>query len=286
MVRDMPSHSLAGLSVAITGGARGIGREIAAAFVKAGARVAIGDIASDAAQATATELGDGVVAYPLDVTDPDGFGHFLDRAEAALGPLDVLVNNAGIMPIGPFLAESDNVTDRVLDIDVRGVLTGTKLAGQRFHARGAGHVVNIASIMGTLASPNAASYCAAKFAIVGFGQALRQEWRGTGVHITTICPGFVRTELISGMKANKAMEKLAMVDPDAVAAAVVAAVESGRSRQVFVPKSAAAIVKGSNTLPNDLRDTLFRLAGGNSVTETMDLDARAAYQSRVDGAVS
>ena len=88
------------------------------------------------------------------------------------------------------------------------------------------------------------------------------------------------------MKANKAMEKLAMVDPDAVAAAVLAAVESGRSRQVFVPKTAAAIVKGSNTLPNDVRDTLFRLAGGNSVTETMDLEVRAAYQSRVDGAVS
>ncbi|MBJ8344128.1 SDR family NAD(P)-dependent oxidoreductase [Antrihabitans sp. YC2-6] len=279
----MAHSSLNGLSVAITGGGRGIGREIAAAFLGAGARVAIGDIDVDAALATAAELGNGATGFPLDVTDPTGFAAFLDGAEAALGPLDVLVNNAGIMPIGPFLAESDAVTDRVVDIDVRGVLTGTKLAGQRFHARGSGHVVNIASIMGTLASPNAASYCAAKYAVVGFGQALRQEWRGSGVHITTICPGFVRTELIAGMKANKAMEKLAMVDPDAVAAAVLTAVGSGRSGQVFVPKTAAAFAAASSTLPGDIRDTLFRLAGGASVTETMDLEARAAYQKRVEG---
>ncbi len=278
----MSKRPIEGLSVAITGGARGIGREIAAAFAAAGAKVAIGDIDAAAVAATAVELGSGVRAYPLDVTDAAGFAKFLDDVESELGPLDVLVNNAGIMPIGAFLDESDNVTTRAVDIDLRSVLTGTKLAGRRFTERRSGHVVNIASIMGTMASPNAATYCAVKYAVVGLGQALRQEWRGTGVAITTICPGFVRTELIAGMTANPVMEKLAMVGPDAVADAVLDAVKSGRSGEAFVPKTVGVLSKGSSPLPARLRDAMFRIAGGNKVTETIDPQARAAYQHRIE----
>src|SRR5881227_921322 len=94
-------RSLAGKVVAITGGARGIGRATAAALVAQGARVAIGDIDAPFAERTAQELRGGTIGLPLDVTDRASFAGFLDRTEAALGPLDVLVNNAGIMPIGP-----------------------------------------------------------------------------------------------------------------------------------------------------------------------------------------
>ncbi|MBJ8338209.1 MULTISPECIES: SDR family NAD(P)-dependent oxidoreductase [Antrihabitans] len=279
----MTSVSIERLSIAITGGARGIGREIAAAFAARGAHVAIGDIDADAVAATAAELGRGVVAFPLDVTDAAGFAKFLDEAAATFGTVDVLVNNAGIMPIGSFVDEADSLTTRTVDIDIRGVLTGTKLAGRTFVERGSGHVVNIASIMGTMASPNAATYCAAKFAVVGLGQALRQEWRGTGAHITTICPGFVRTELISGMTANAVMQKVGMVDPQAVADAVIDAVASGRSGETFVPKPVGFISKGTAPLPAGLRDALFRLSGGEKVTQTIDKSARQAYQQRAAG---
>ncbi|MCH9733294.1 MAG: SDR family oxidoreductase [Actinomycetia bacterium] len=278
--------SVSGLAIAVTGGARGIGREIAKSFVGEGARVAIADVDVDLAESTAAELSASAgktMALRLDVTDVAGFEEFLDKTEASFGSLDVLVNNAGIMPIGPFLDEPDSITTRTIDIDVRAVLNGTKLAGRRFRERGSGHVVNVASVMGTMASPNAATYCAAKYALVGLGQALRQEWRNTGVQITTICPGFVRTELIAGMTANPLMEQLAMVDPQDVAKAVVDAVQSGGSGEVFVPKTAGLLSKGSAPLPGRLRDFAFRLAGGNKVTQTVDKDARASYQRRVAG---
>jgi short-subunit dehydrogenase len=163
------------------------------------------------------------------------FAGFLDQSAAAMGGLDALVNNAGIMPIGPFLDEDDRTTLRTVQIDLLGVLTGTKLAGRRFREQGHGHVVNVASALGTFASPNAATYCATKHAVVGLGEALRQEWHGTGVDVTTICPGFVRTELIAGMRPPAGSERLLMIDPEQVAARVVKALADGRSTTAFVP---------------------------------------------------
>ena len=199
-----------------------------------------------------------------------------------MGGLDVLVNNAGIMPIGPFLEEPDRLTDRTVDVDVRGVLVGTKLAGRRFLAQGDGHVVNIASIMGTIASPNAATYCATKYAVVGLGHALRQEWRGTGVRISTICPGFVRTELIAGISAPRPVERFVVVDPEQVADEVVAVLRQDRSRTVAVPSPAGLTARVSNNLPIGLRDFLFRASGGNRVTTGLDREARATYQQKME----
>src|SRR6202451_1252165 len=118
------TRSLAGQVVAITGGARGIGRATAAALITQGARVAIGDIETPLAERTAQELGGGTVGLPLDVTDRDSFDAFLTEAEARLGPLDVLINNAGIMPIGPFIEESDSTAHRMVDINLHGVIYG------------------------------------------------------------------------------------------------------------------------------------------------------------------
>ena len=101
-------RSLNGEVVAITGGARGIGRATATALIAQGARVAIGDIDAPLAEKTASELGSGTIGLPLDVTDRDSFAAFLDEVERQLGPLDVLVNNAGIMPVGPFEKETDD----------------------------------------------------------------------------------------------------------------------------------------------------------------------------------
>src|SRR3981189_3582284 len=123
---------LAGQVVAITGGARGIGRATAAALLTQGARVAIGDIEASLAERTADELGAGTIGLALDVTDRASFANFLDEVETRLGPLDVLINNGGIMPIGPFVDETDATAVRMVDINLHGVLTGSKLALERF----------------------------------------------------------------------------------------------------------------------------------------------------------
>lgn len=272
---------LASARVAITGGAQGIGRAIAQALIAAGARVALGDVQEAAVRATAGEI--GAQGYRLDVADPTGFAEFLEAAHAELGGLEVLVNNAGIMPIGPFVVEDPDLTRRTIEIDLMGVLTGTRLAGARFAEHGSGHVVNVASVMGTLASPNAATYCAAKHAVVGLGAALRQEWRDSGVQVSTICPGFVRTELIAGMSAPGPLERFLVVDPEDVADAVVAELRRGASRTVFVPKLVGLVSRASAVLPTMVVDNAFRLSGGTKVTAELNHTERAGYQARAEG---
>src|SRR3954453_12799743 len=123
-----PARTLHGRTVAITGGARGIGKATAAALVRAGARVAIGDLDVDLARATAEELGPDVRAYELDVTNQPSFAGFLAAVVRNIGTLDVLVNNTGIMPISPLLEEDDATAVRLLDINVHGVIFGMKEA--------------------------------------------------------------------------------------------------------------------------------------------------------------
>src|ERR1700716_1073136 len=136
---------LAGESAAITGAARGIGRSTAEAFLRQGMKVAIGDVDVEAAQKTASELGPSAVALPLDVTDRASFSAFLDEAERQLGPVDVLVNNAGIMQVGRFIDEDDVTARRMIDINLHGVILGTKLALARMIPRDRGCIVNISS---------------------------------------------------------------------------------------------------------------------------------------------
>ena len=133
----MPARTeLGGLHVAITGGARGIGEATAARLRREGARVTLGDVDADAVRATAARL--GAHGEALDVTDRDSFTAFLDAAEAAQGPIDVLVNNAGIMPIGPFVEEPDSVARRQFDINVHGVILGASSSCRGWSRAGEG----------------------------------------------------------------------------------------------------------------------------------------------------
>ncbi len=122
---------LAGQTAAITGAARGIGKATAQALLRQGMKVAIGDVDLDAARKTAAELGASTVALPLDVTDRASFTAFLDSTEEQFGPVDVLVNNAGIMQIGRFVDEDDLTAQRMIDINLHGVILGMKLALER-----------------------------------------------------------------------------------------------------------------------------------------------------------
>src|SRR5580693_7048025 len=174
---EMAKHPriLAGQTAAITGAARGIGKETAQALTRQGMKVAVGDLDLAAARKTASELGASAVALPLDVTDRDSFGKFLDDAEAQLGPVDVLVNNAGIMQVGRFVDEDDLTARRMIDINLHGVILGTKLALERMVARDRGHIVNISSQAGKFGAPGGATYSATKHAVVGLSEAVRGE---------------------------------------------------------------------------------------------------------------
>ena len=154
-------RSVGGKVVAITGGARGIGKATAAALVREGAKVAIGDLDKPLAEEAAAELGGETIGLELDVTRRDSFANFLDQVSERLGPLDVLINNAGIMPIGPFTGEDDATARRMIDINLHGVIYGMKLVLPGMRERGRGHVVNLASQAGKAGLPGGATYCAA-----------------------------------------------------------------------------------------------------------------------------
>jgi NAD(P)-dependent dehydrogenase (short-subunit alcohol dehydrogenase family) len=261
-------RSLAGKVVAITGGARGIGKATAQALVRKGARVAIGDIDRAAAERTGAEL--GVLGLPLDVTDHAGFTAFLDEVERRLGPLDVLVNNAGIMPITPLLDETADSIARQLEINLHAVIHGTQEAARRMLPRGTGHIINMASLAGRLGVPNMATYCATKHGVVGFSEAMHLELGGSGVEVTAVMPYFARTELATGM-ANARGQRF--VTPDEVASATVSALERPRF-------SSGVLAQLGSALPQGLREALRRLLRTDDVALKADFEARAEYEQR------
>ncbi len=268
---------LTGQVATITGGARGIGRATAEALVRRGMKVAIGDLDVAEAQRTADALGGGTIALPLDVTDRASFAAFLAETERALGPVDVLVNNAGIMPIGPFLDESDEVTRRQVDVNVHGVITGMKLALPGMVARGRGHVVNLGSAASMVGLAGEAVYCGTKFAVLGLTEAVREELRGTGVELTVVMPNLVATDLGSGMTAARGSKTLT---PDAVAEAILGAIERPRL-EVPVPAALGPQLRLRRLLPVRARDAITRALRMDEIATKPDPAARAAYERRV-----
>ena len=269
---------LAGQTAAITGGARGIGRVTALAFVRQGMKVAIGDVDLPAALETAAELGDSAVGLPLDVTDRASFAAFVDATEEQLGPLDVLINNAGIMPIGPFLDEDDATARRILDINVLGVIIGMKVALPRMRTRGRGHVINIASQAGKYGFPGGATYCASKAAVINLSRAVRKELRGSGVDISLISPVAVNTELGLGL-AEPRQRQFRKIEPQQVADAIVETLHVPKF-DVHVPKALSISERASALLPIGVQDSLSRLAHADDVLSQVDTGARAGYELR------
>jgi short-subunit dehydrogenase len=269
---------LAGETVAITGAARGIGRATAEACLRQGMRVAIGDVDLAAARETAAALGPRTVALPLDVTDRASFEAFLDGAEEQLGPLDVLINNAGIMQIGRFIDEDDLTARRMIDINIHGVILGTKLALARMVPRDSGHIVNIASAAGKFGAPGGATYSATKHAVVGLTEAIRGELRLMGAHIDVsyVMPVVVNTELGSGLGTARGTPNL---EPSQVADAIVAALQDG-TVDVWVPKSTKRTTLLATLLPRPLAEGVSRAIKADRVLAGADANTRRAYEMR------
>ncbi len=268
-----------GKVIVITGGARGIGLATATALHNLGAKVAIGDVDEVRVKESGAALGLDVYGK-LDVTDPHSFAEFLDEVERQLGPVDVLVNNAGIMPLGRIVDEPDAVTRRILDINVFGVILGSKLAAQRMVPRGSGHVINIASLAGETYVAGAASYCASKHAVIGFTDSARLEYRTAGVKFSVVMPAFVNTELVAGTSGANGIKN---AEPADIAEAIVKLVAHPKPR-VRITKTAGAIIASQKFLPHAVSEGLNRVLGGEHVfTDDIDVDKRKAYEARARG---
>ena len=274
----VPKLELNGRAVAITGGARGIGRATAEACARAGMHVAIGDLDPALSAAVAGELGGGAIGLGLDVTDADAFGRFLDQAEEGVGELHALVNNAGVLFLGPYAEEDPEHTQTMLDVNVAGVLTGSRLALARFLPRGRGHVVNIASSGGLIAVAGGATYCATKHAVVGFTRALRAEVRGTGVRTTIVMPGIVRTEMIGGYASARGTR---VIEPSAVGDAVVRALARGKA-EVVVPAELGWLARLIAGMPARASDGIKTALRADHVMIDADRRERAAYEQRAE----
>lgn len=268
------ARSLQDKVVVVTGGARGIGAAMVKALVREGAKVVIGDLDLATAEATAKQL--GAMALHVDVTDPAGFTKFLDEAESRQGPIDVLINNAGIMPLGRFEDEDDVSTMHQLEINLHGVIHGTREAVKRMRPRATGHIVNVASAAGKAGFPGAATYCATKHGVVGLTEAVRLELRGSGIEMTLVMPAIVATELTAGIK-NNGMVKTAT--PEQVASATVDALKNPRF-EVFVPKSVGTFNRIGRLLPRAAGEWMVRKLKGDRLLADVDTADRVAYESR------
>lgn len=264
--------------VLITGAARGIGFETAKQFHARGAKVVIGDLDADATEQAALDIGGRATGIQLDVTDPESFARFLDEAEERVGPIDVLVNNAGIMPAGPFLDEPVSVIDTQIDVNFRGPITGSRLVLPRMIERRRGHVVNVASMAGKFAVPGLAVYSGTKHAVVGFSAALRDELAGTGVSISTVMPNVVNTELTSGLPTERTL----MLKPEQVAKAIVNSLDN-RREEIPVPRWYGLWPILPVLLPTKLVAKVKGLLGVNRLldAERIDRDTRDKYDERI-----
>lgn len=274
----MSAHErLDGTVVAVTGAARGIGLAVARRLAAAGCAVALGDLDADGVKAAAEQIaartGAVTVGIPLDVTNRPWFAAFLDDAEKALGPLDVLVNNAGVMWVGPFEQESDAVAERQFGVNVFGVLHGMKLVLPRMRERGCGHVITIAAAAGRLAPPGQACYAATKHAVYGYCDAVRRELCGTGVHLSVVLPGVVDTPLAAGTLTGPVSRRLT---PEQVAEAVLGVALRPRF-EVWVPGRTGIVSRLAALFPQRAQDVFHRALMPNQLRA--DSVTRSAYES-------
>lgn len=202
---------LSGRVALVTGGSRGIGKEIGRRLAGAGAKVALADVVDEAQiQTSADEIGGGAIAVSMNVTDPEQCSAAVSRVEEALGPIDVLVNNAGITRDGLLIRMSDADWSAVLDVNLKGVFNMTKAVVRGMMKRRAGRVVNIASVVGITGNAGQANYSASKAGVIGFTKTVAKELASRGVLVNAVAPGFIDTDMTKALpeSAREALLKL------------------------------------------------------------------------------
>jgi NADP-dependent 3-hydroxy acid dehydrogenase YdfG len=278
-----PKIDLGSAVVAVTGAARGIGRSTAELFARHGATVCLGDLDGEGAALAAAAIGLAAHPFGVDVSSRPSFAAFVSAIEQSVGPIDVLVNNAGVMPAGRFLDETESTTATVLDVNVLGAIHGMRLVLPGMIERGRGHVINVASLLGKTELPGLATYTASKHALVGLTAAVRPELAGTGVTLTALLPAVVNTELSSGIPIPFA--RLARVEPEDVARAILASCD-GRPKEIAVPRWMGLYPAIRPFIPDQLEALVRRLIGDDKALSAVDPSARAAYADRVSRQVA
>jgi short-subunit dehydrogenase len=182
-----------------------------------------------------------------------------------------------VIAVGSAVDEADAVTQRLIEVNIFGVILGTKLAAQRMLPRGHGHVINIASVASVLPVEGTATYCATKHAVLGYTDAVRTENRGSGVHFSAILPVLVNTDMIAGAGHARGFKN---VEPEDVARAIAGVIAKPKPR-VFVPRSIGATVTGQRLMPLRVAEALGRALGtGRVFTSDVEVDKRRAYARR------
>ena len=268
---------LRGAVVAITGAARGIGLATARAFRAAGARVVLGDLDGEACAQAAAALGPGAHGLRLDVTQPASFAAFLERAEALEGPLDVLVNNAGVLSAGAFLEQGAEAEAATFAVNYQGVSHGMRLALPGMVARGEGQVINVISLSARVPVAGLAHYAASKHAALGLTHSVRHELAGTGVRLSAVLPTAVRTRLSAGIPLGG----LCAQEPEDVARAVLAVQRSGAAERI-VPRYLAGAALALGLLPERVDRPLRRWLEADRAVRPAAPELRRAYEAGVE----
>ena len=202
---------LGGKVALVTGGSRGIGKAVAGRLAAAGATVALVDVVDpDLVQAAAQEIGGGAIAVQANVTDSDQVSAAVSQVEEALGPIDVLVNNAGITRDGLLIRMSEADWGAVLDVNLKGVFIMTKAVARGMMKRRSGRVVNIASVVGITGNAGQANYSASKAGVIGFTKTVAKELASRNVLVNAVAPGFIDTDMTKALPeaAREALLKL------------------------------------------------------------------------------
>lgn len=273
---------ISGKTIVITGAARGIGFATAKALLARGARVVIGDRDVGALEAAVASLGPQVSGHPLDVADRDSFATFLTKASAdGDGHIDVLINNAGVMPIGGFLDQSEQALRSAIEVNFYGVVTGCQLVLPEMVERGAGHIINVASLAGLMPVPGQTVYAGTKSAVISLTSAMSDEFAARGIQVTAVMPPFTRTELISGTAETKTNRP---VEPEAIAAAIVKVLDRPRTH-VTVPGGIRFVLGPIGLLGPRGRRWVGRRFGTDKVFLDFDTNARKGYEQRAQSAL-
>jgi NAD(P)-dependent dehydrogenase (short-subunit alcohol dehydrogenase family) len=205
---------LRGRVAIVTGGGRGIGRTIVRVLAQKGMLVGLNDIELAFAESAAQEFcADGlrVVALPGDVSRKVEVQEMLDRVESDLGPVWLLVNNAGVITAGPTAELSEEAWDTAFEVDAKGVFLCSQAVIQRMISRNAGRIVNVASIAGMIVRTGQIAYCSAKAAVIHFTRCLAVEMAPHGITVNCICPGMTRTQMLAGIARERGFDLGAMV---------------------------------------------------------------------------
>ena len=274
----MTNLSTAGLPVAVvTGAARGIGHTIARDLVARGYHVVVADLDAEATERAAAALGDDATPMRLDVTDTTLLATVVNEIEVTIGPIDVWVNNAGVMPTGLFRTQNAALIDTVIDVDFRALVQATAIVLPAMLDRGRGHIVNIASATGVKPLAGLAVYSGTKAAVIGYSDALRRELRGTGVRVSVIMPNLVSTAMGAGITPPRGF---AAVTAQAVSTAAMRAIERGRFSS-FVPGYLGPLLRVSRLLPTRVQDFVDDRIGTDRIGLGGDPSARASYLANI-----